>query len=155
MSNKFVDFFKDIKGFRFTSNFFICWNAVQFFAADLYICPNFFLGHESVILKIGSAIFETIFLFSMSSNDRDNNKKLYITSLDLLLNNRDKNFSSFEYLFSSGINSFPWSFFELLLSFFNTSLIPRVYSFTALFIVESLILFQSILCLCNPLHFFG
>lgn len=29
MSNKFVDFFKDIKGFRFTSKFFIRVNAVQ------------------------------------------------------------------------------------------------------------------------------
>jgi len=44
----------------------------------------YFLVHYSLILKIAHAIVKTLFLVSMSSNDRDYNKKLYITSLDSL-----------------------------------------------------------------------
>ncbi len=43
-----------------------------------------FLVHYSLILKIASTILKILFLFSMSSNDEDYNKKLYTTSSDLI-----------------------------------------------------------------------
>ena len=72
------------RGFQFIFNFFFIVNPTQIFLADFCIRPDLFYSgllffdftHSSDILKM-------LHLFSMSSTDRDYNKKLYTTSSDL------------------------------------------------------------------------
>jgi hypothetical protein len=57
----------------------------KFFLLISVLDPIFsFLVHYPLILKIASTILKILFLFSMSSNDEDYNKKLYATSSDLI-----------------------------------------------------------------------
>jgi len=68
-----------LREFQFTSNFFLRENPVQIFLHNFsHFDPVFF--NYALILKRAAAILKIPPSFSMSSTDRDSNKKLYTTS---------------------------------------------------------------------------